>query len=123
LGVGFIYIYDYTFVQTWFHTFLVKGRGVSEGGLGLSALPDGIAAWASVGGAASDALVRRLGRQRGRRSIGSAALGLAGVLTLAAMVTPQPLLTIVLLSLVYGAITFQQSGVFGVRLDLGGRHA
>jgi len=45
------------------------------------------------------------------------------VLTLVAMITPQPLLTIVLLSLVYGAITFQQSGVFGVCLDLGGRHA
>ena len=27
------------------------------------------------------------------------------------------------LSLVYGAITFQQSGVFGVCLDLGRRHA
>jgi ACS family glucarate transporter-like MFS transporter len=124
LGVAFCYIYVYTFFQTWFHTFLVKGRGVSEGGLVLSALPYVIAACANVGGgAASDALVRRLGRQRGRRSIGSAALGLAGLLTLAAMITPQPLLTIVLLSLVYGAITFQQSGVFGVCLDLGGRHA
>jgi MFS family permease len=124
LGVAFCYIYVYTFFQTWFHTFLVKGRGLSEGGLVLSALPYVIAACANVaGGAASDALVRRLGRQRGRRSIGSAALGVAGLLTLAAMVTRQPLPTILLLSLVYGAITFQQSGVFGVCLDLGGRHA
>jgi len=124
LGVAFCYIYVYTFFQTWFHTFLVKGRGVSEGGLLLSALPYVIAACANLGGgAASDALVRRLGRQRGRRSIGSVALAVAGLLTLAAMVTPQPLVTIVLLSLVYGAITFQQSGVFGVCLDLGGRNA
>jgi predicted MFS family arabinose efflux permease len=33
------------------------------------------------------------------------------------------LLTVILLSLVYGAITFQQAGVFGVCLDIGGRHA
>lgn len=39
------------------------------------------------------------------------------------MGTSNPLTTIVTLSLVYGAITFQQSGVFGVCLDLGGRHA
>jgi predicted MFS family arabinose efflux permease len=39
------------------------------------------------------------------------------------MATRGPVLTIVLLSLVYGSITFQQSGVFGVCLDLGGRNA
>ncbi len=35
----------------------------------------------------------------------------------------QQLLTVILLSLVYGAITFQQSGVFGVCLDIGRKHA
>ena len=39
------------------------------------------------------------------------------------MLTEQQLLTVVLLSLVYGAITFQQAGVFGVCLDIGGKHA
>jgi MFS family permease len=29
----------YTFFQTWFHTFLVKGRGFNKGSLMLSALP------------------------------------------------------------------------------------
>jgi len=102
----------------------VNGRGVSEGGLVLSALPYAIAAGANVaGGAASDALVRRLGPTWGRRSLGIAGLGSACVFTIAAMFTRQPLVTIVLLSLVYGAITFQQSGVFGVCLDLGRRHA
>jgi len=32
-------------------------------------------------------------------------------------------MTILLLSLVYGSITLQQSGVFGVCLDIGGKHA
>ncbi|MGE0460632.1 MAG: MFS transporter [Vicinamibacterales bacterium] len=124
LGAAFCYIYTYTFFQTWFHTFLVKGRGLSESGLMLTALPYVIAACANVaGGAASDALVRRFGVTWGRRSLGVAGLGSAGLLTLAAMATSQPLTTIVLLSLVYGAITFQQSSVFGVCLDLGRRHA
>jgi predicted MFS family arabinose efflux permease len=124
MGAAFCYIYAYTFFQTWFHTFLVKGRGVSESGLLLSALPYGIAVCANLaGGAVSDALVRRLGVTWGRRSLGIVGLGSASLFTIAAMFAERPLLTIVLLSLVYGAITFQQAGVFGVCLDLGQKHA
>ena len=124
LVTAFCYIYVYSFFQTWFHTFLVKGRGFSESGLLLSAAPYAIAACANLaGGAASDALVRRFGRTWGRRSLGVLGLGGACVFTIAVMFTEQQWLAIVLLSLVYGCITFQQAGVFGVCLDLGGRHA
>jgi MFS family permease len=124
LGLAFCYVYVYTFFQTWFHTFLVRGRGFSEGSLLLSALPYAVAACANLtGGAASDALVRRLGVKWGRRSIGIAGLGSACLFTVAAMGTQQQLLTVILLSLVYGGITFQQSGVFGVCLDIGRKHA
>ena len=124
LGTAFCYVYVYTFFQTWFHTFLVKGRGFTEGSLMLSALPYVVAACANLaGGAASDALVRRLGVKWGRRSLGIAGLGSACLFTVAAMVTQHQLLTVILLSLVYGAITFQQSGVFGVCLDIGRKHA
>jgi MFS transporter, ACS family, glucarate transporter len=124
LVTAFCYIYVYSFFQTWFHTFLVKGRGFSETGLLLSAAPYAIAACANLaGGAASDALVRRFGRTWGRRSIGLVGLGSACFFTIAVMFTQQQWLTIVLLSLIYGGITFQQAGVFGVCLDLGGRHA
>jgi len=119
MGTAFCYVYVYTFFQTWFHTFLVKGRGFSEGSLVLSALPYVVAACANLtGGAASDALVRRFGRKWGRRSIGIAGLGSACVFAVATMATRDPLLTVVLLALMYGAITFQQSGVFGVCLDI-----
>lgn len=124
LGVAFCYIYVYTFFQTWFHTFLVRGRGFSETGLLLSALPYVVAVFANLaGGASSDALVRRLGRKRGRRFIGAASLAAAAAFTVAAMLTRQPVLTVVFLALTYGAITFQQSGVFGVCLDIGGPRA
>ena len=39
LATAFCYVYVYNFFQTWFHTFLVKGRGFSEESLLLSALP------------------------------------------------------------------------------------
>ncbi len=124
LGVAFCYIYVYNFFQTWFHTFLVRGRGFSEATLLLSALPFVVAACANLGGgAASDALVRRLGAKRGRQLIGATALMLAAVFTVAAMLTQHQVLTVVFLALTYGAITFQQSGVFGVCLDIGGPRA
>jgi len=124
LGTAFCYVYVYNFFQTWFHTFLVKGRGFSETGLLLSALPYVIGMCANLGGgAASDAMVRKLGLKRGRRALGASSLTCAGLLTIAAMITRQQVLTVVLLSLVYGAIAFQQSGVFGVCLDIGKKHA
>ena len=124
LGLAFCYIYVYNFFQTWFHTFLVRGRGFSEANLVLSALPYVVAACANLaGGRASDVLVRRLGAKRGRRVIGAAALTAAAVFTVAAMLTQHQLLTVVFLALTYGAITFQQSGVFGVCLDIGGPRA
>ena len=122
LALAFCYVYVYNFFQTWFHTFLVRGRGFSEASLLLSALPFVVAAAANLGGgAASDALVRQFGLRRGRALIGTTALTIAGASTIAAMLTDQQVLTVIFLTLTYGAITFQQSGVFGVCLDIGGR--
>jgi MFS family permease len=124
LGTAFCYIYVYNFFQTWLHTFLVKGRGFTEGGLMLSAMPYVLAAATNLaGGAVSDALVRRLGRTWGRRLPGLIGLGSACLFTIGAMLADDPLLTLAMLSLVYGAITFQQSSVFGVCLDIGRDHA
>jgi MFS family permease len=124
LAIVFCYVYVYNFFQTWFHTFLVKGRGFSEGSLVFSALPFVVAASANLaGGFASDALAAKLGASRGRRVIGVGSLALAGAGAVIAMFVRQPLTTMFVLSLVYGAITFQQAGVFGVCLDLGRRHA
>jgi predicted MFS family arabinose efflux permease len=124
LGAAFCYIYVYNFFQTWFHTFLVKGRGVTEGGLFLSALPFVVAVVANfAGGAVSDACVRKFGPTKGRRTVGAASLLVAAAFVAATMVTTHPLPTVAFLALAYGAITFQQSGVFGVCLDVGGVHA
>jgi MFS transporter, ACS family, glucarate transporter len=124
MALAFSYIYAYNFFQTWFHTFLVKGRGFSEGSLMLSALPFVVAASANfLGGFTSDALVRRLGVRHGRRTLGILGLGCASLFTVAAMLTHDQMMTLIFLSLVYGAITFQQAGAFGICLDVAPRHA
>lgn len=124
LVTAFCYVYVFNFFQTWFHTFLVKGRGFTEAGLIFSALPYVVAACANLsGGLASDVLVGRIGAKNGRRVLGVSALAAAGVFTTAAMMTRQQALTLVFLALAYGAITFQQSVVFGVCLDIGHQHA
>ncbi|MGE0359901.1 MAG: MFS transporter [Vicinamibacterales bacterium] len=124
LGIAFCYIYVYTFFQTWFHTFLVRGRGFDEAGLVLSTLPYVVAIGANLaGGVASDTLARRLGPRRGRRLLGTASLGAAALFVVATMLTSHPIVALVCLALAYGAITFQQSGVFGVCLDIGGGRA
>jgi MFS transporter, ACS family, glucarate transporter len=96
----------------------------AEANLLLSALPFVVGACANLaGGAASDALVRRLGAKRGRRVIGASALTAAAAFTVAAMLTHHQVRAVLFLALTYGAITFQQSGVFGVCLDIGGPRA
>jgi MFS family permease len=124
LVIGFCYIYVYTFFQTWFHTFLVKGRGIPETLLWLSALPYVAGACGNLfGGALSDKLVARIGRTNGRRFVGVTSLVVAAAALLAAAVTQLPVLVIVLLSLAYGAIAVQQSAALSVCLDLGSRCA
>jgi len=53
-----------------------------------------------------------------RAGLGTAALGMAAV-----MFTEQWLGALILLSLVYGGITFQQPTMFAVCLDIGGEYA
>jgi MFS transporter, ACS family, glucarate transporter len=124
MSVAACYVYAYFFFQSWFHTYLVKGRGYSESELLLSTLPFLVGACANCGGGiASNALVRRLGLKWGRRSIGLAGLGVATLSTVAVLVTQHRLLALIFLSLIYGGITFQQPAVFAVCLDIGGKYA
>ncbi|MGH9511633.1 MAG: MFS transporter [Terriglobales bacterium] len=124
MGIAFCYVYTYYFFQSWFHTYLVKGRGYSEKNLLLSSLPYLVAAAANCGGGlASNALVKKLGLRWGRRSIGVAGLGMAAPCAIAVMFTHQWLWVLVLLSLIYGGITLQQPIILAVCLDIGGEFA
>ena len=118
------YVYTIYFFQSWFHTYLSKGRGYSENDLLLSAIPYLVGACANgLGGVASDALVRRLGLKWGRRSVGIIGLGSAALFAVAVVLTEHRLLALIFLSLLYGGVTFQQPNVFAVCMDIGGKHA
>ena len=124
IGVTACYVYVYSFFQSWFHTYLVKARGYSESDLLLSSLPYIVGGCANCfGGIASNALVRRIGLEWGRRAIGLVGLGSAALFTVAVLLTKDRFLALIFLSLVYGGITFQQPGVFAVCLDIGGEYA
>jgi sugar phosphate permease len=124
MGLGYCYIYTYYFFQSWFHTYLVKARGYSENDLLLSSLPFLVAACANIaGGLASNTLVQELGLKWGRRSIGLAGILTSAVCTAAVIFTHQRFEALILLSLVYGGVTFQQPAAFAVCLDIGGEYA
>jgi ACS family glucarate transporter-like MFS transporter len=124
MAVAFCYVYSFFFFQSWFHTYLVKGRGYSESGLLLSTLPFLVAACANgSGGIVSNALVRRLGLKWGRRSIGLVGLASAAMFAVAVLLTKNNLLALIFLSLLYGGITLQQPAAFAVCLDIGGEYA
>jgi hypothetical protein len=124
MGVALCYVYTYYFFQSWFHTYLVKARGYTESDLFLSSLPYVVGACANcAGGFASHALVKQFGLTWGRRVIGVAGLSTAALCAVASVFTQQWLAALILLSLVYGGITFQQPIMFAVCLDIGGEYA
>jgi MFS family permease len=118
--------YGYTlyFFQSWFPTYLVKGRGFSEAGLLLSSLPFFVGTCGTgCGGFLSDVMVRRLGLKWGRRSLGLVGLTGAALFMAATMMAEQKFWALIFLSLSYGGITIQQPSVLTVCLDIGGKNA
>jgi len=117
------YIYTYNFFQSWFHTYLVKAHGYSEHDLLLSSLPFLVGGVCNLtGGLASNIAVRKLGLTWGRRSIGLLGISVSILALVAALFTHDRIAVLILLSLVYGGITFQQPTVFAVCLDIGSEY-
>jgi MFS transporter, ACS family, glucarate transporter len=124
LLMGFGYYYAGFFFLSWLQTFLVRARGFSERQLMLSTLPFLLGACGNaVGGVASDALVRKLGLKWGRRTIGMIGAGVGALALVAAILTANPLLTLVFLSLTYTGVTIIQPTAFVVCIDIAPRHA
>ncbi len=121
--VAFSYVFALYFFISWLHTFLVKGRGFSEGDLLLSMAPAILGACGNIcGGFVSDALVRRLGLKWGRRSVGLIGLSVAALCTIATILTTNKFATLFFLGLVYGGITLQQTIVITVAIDIGKKY-
>ena len=123
-AVGACYVYSLAFYQSWLQTYLVKGRGYTEAALMLSSLPYIVGACANaLGGVVSDALVRRFGLRRGRRTLGVCGLTFAAVFMAAAILTNSGGWALAFLSLAYAGILVQQPNLCAVCLDTGKAHA
>ena len=120
MSLTFCYVYVLAFYATWLHTFLVKGRGYGEGQLGISSLPFVVAASSNfLGGFASRWMVGKVGILWARRGIGFAGLACSAAAALAVALVHNQALTLPMLSLLIGGITFQQPSVFAACLDIG----
>ncbi len=124
MGICACYVYSLYFFSSWFHTYLVKGRGYGEGDLWLSSLPYLVGACANFGGGlASDWLVGRLGLKSGRRLVGVMGLGAAVLCLVANSLTTSGAWSLAFLSLAYAGMTLQQPVMSAVALDIGRNHA
>ena len=119
LLVGFCYVSGIYFFISWLHTFLVKGRGFSEKDLLLSIAPGLLGALGNIaGGFISDWLTKRVGLKWGRRGVGLVGLSVATVCLIATILVTHKWATLILLGLVYGGITLQQTVVVTVAVDI-----
>ena len=123
MGIAACYVYAMYFFHSWFQTYLVRGRGFSEGELMLSAWPYVVGACANgLGGVISDRLARSYGSKTGRRIVGVSGLSVAALFMIATLLTQSGLLALIFLSLAYGGMTFQQPNLFAVSLGIGRSH-
>ena len=74
------------------------------------------------GGFASDALVRKHGLKRARRTMGITGAGLSALAMTAAMLTPNKFLALIFLAFSYLGVTLIQPTAFAVCLDIAPRH-
>jgi MFS family permease len=119
------YVWGSWFFFSWWHTYLVKGRGMSQEEMAFfSAFPFLLSMGANVaGGFVSDFLSHRLGRKLGRRLTGTVSLALAAVLMALTPTLPGKVAAVALLSLSFGAMDLMLPSAWAVCLDVGRKYA
>jgi len=124
LFMYFTYCYGAFFFLSWLQTYLVRGRGFSDKDLLLSTLPFVMGGIANLsGGFASDALVKRIGLKKGRRTIAMVGLTASALFTVATVVTQDRYVALVFLALSYAGSDFMLPSAWAVCLDIGKKYA
>jgi ACS family glucarate transporter-like MFS transporter len=118
------YVWGSIFYLTWFHTYLVKGRGLSEAEMGLYAsFPFILGAVGNIfGGWLSDRLVARRG-PNARRLVGSVCLAASALLLCATALTRGKMSGVILLTLGFGIMDCMVPSAWAICLDVGQRYA
>jgi len=119
------YCWGAYFYLSWLHTYLVRGRGLTENQMQIAAALPSCAGLAGVlaGGYFSDRLARTHSLRFARCSIGAAGLILSGVLLLGATVTPNNWAAVALLTIGLGAMDLMLPVAWSMCVDAGGEHA
>jgi MFS family permease len=125
MAMYWCYVWGSMFYLTWFPTYLMKGRGLTEAQMGLyGALPFLLGAAGNVaGGVASDRLSQRYGLRMGRRLVGAASLAGAALLFLATAYSAGQVAPVILLSLGFGIMDCMLPAAWAICLDIGQGYA
>ncbi len=116
------YCYAAYWFFSWMPTYLLKARGI-EAFATYAAVPYLMGAVANLaGGWTSDRMVQVIGLKWGRRLVGMAAMGAAGLFMLASVAVGNKLLAIVALSLSFAVSDFMLPNCWAVCLDIGKRY-
>lgn len=119
------YCWGSYFYLSWLHTYLQKGRGLTESEMGFfSTLPFIVGACGNLfGGWLSDRLVKRHGLTLGRRIVGTAGLALSAAFMLGAAITTDKWMAVAFLTLGYGSMDCMLPVSWAVCLDVGKKYA
>jgi MFS family permease len=125
MAMYWCYVWGSMFYLTWFPTYLVKGRGLTEAEMGVfAALPFILGATGNiVGGTLCDALSRKFGLSRGRRIVGAGSLFVSALFLVATALTTGKISGVVLLALGFGVMDCMLPAAWAMCLDVGGRHS
>jgi len=119
------YCWGSYFYLSWLHTYLQKGRGLTEGEMAVfSTLPFVVGACGNLfGGWLSDRLVKQRGVKFGRRIVGTAGLALSAAFMFGAAMTTDKWMAVTFLTLGYGAMDCMLPVSWAVCLDVGRKYA
>jgi nitrate/nitrite transporter NarK len=125
MAMYWCYVWGSMFFLTWFPTYLVKGRGLTEAEMGwLAALPFLLGAVGNVlGGVCCDRLSRRFGLARARRYVGTVALFVSALFLVAVASTTGKTSGVILLALGFGVMDCMLPAAWAMCVTLGGPYA
>jgi MFS family permease len=119
------YCWGSYFYLSWLHTYLQRGRGLTEGEMAIaSTLPFAAGICGNLfGGWASDRLVASRGLKVGRRLVGAAGLAASAAFMLGAAITGNKWMAVAFLTLGYGSMDCMLPVSWAVCLDVGRTYA
>jgi len=125
MAMYWCYVWGSWFYLSWFHIYLVNGRGFTMAEMAIySPLPFILGALGNfAGGYLSDKSSQKFGLKTGRRLIGSVCLALSAICLFLTAATTGKLMGILFLSLGFGIMDCMLPSAWAICLDIGDKYA